>query len=151
MRHRLALAVLPLLLATAAYADDEDGNLVLTAESNAAAPELSEEARVFSGEEPANPLAPHPSFSARVDTAIKDARDFASFMGPETWAILIGGFALVGYAIRRSERVLNFDTERASRRTIPPEDRSAGSAPDASTPPHSDSDPAPSARRDPVE
>jgi hypothetical protein len=151
MRRCLALALLPLLLAGPAHADDEDGNLVLTAETNAAAPELSEEGRVFSGEEPENPLAPHPTLSARVDTAIQDAKDFASFMGPETWAILIGGFALVGYAIRRSERVLNFDTDAASRRKDRPEHRSAGSGPDASIPPHSDSDPAPSERRDQAE
>jgi hypothetical protein len=151
MRRCLALALLPLLLAGPAHADDEDGNLVLTAETNAAAPELSEEGRVFSGEEPENPLAPHPTLSARVDTAIQDAKDFASFMGPETWAILIGGFALVGYAIRRSERVLNFDTDAASRRKGRPEHRSAGSGPDASIPPYSGSDPAPSARRDQAE
>lgn len=151
MRRRIALALLPLLLAAPAYADGEDGNALVAAEGNAAAAELSEEGRVFAGEEPANPLAPHPTLSARMDTAIQDAKDFASIMGPETWALLIGGFALVGYAIRRSERVLNFDTERASRRTTPPEDRSAGSAPNASTPPHSDSDPAPSAPRAPVE
>jgi hypothetical protein len=151
MRRRFALALLPLLLAGAAHADGEDGNVLLAAQSNSATAELSEEGRVFTGEEPENPLAPHPTFSARVDTAIKDARDFASIMGPETWAILIGGFALVGYAIRRSERVLNFDTDAASRRKAPPEHHSAGSGPDASSPPHSDSDPAPSARPDRVE
>lgn len=151
MRHRIALALLPLLLAAPAYADGENGNVLVATEGNVAAAELSEEGRVFIGEEPENPLAPQPTLSARMDTAIQDAKDFASIMGPETWALLIGGFALVGYAIRRSERVLNFDTERASRRTTPPEDHSAGSAPNASTPPHSDSDPAPSAPRAPVE
>jgi hypothetical protein len=151
MRRRFALALLPLLLAGPAHADGEEGNALLTAETNSTAPELSEEGRVFTGEEPANPLAPHPTLSTRMDTAIQDAKDFASIMGPETWAILIGGFALIGLVIRRSERVLDFDTERATRRTNCPEDRPGDSAPDASTRPRSDSDPAPSARQDQAE
>jgi hypothetical protein len=151
MRRCFALVLLPLLLAGPAHADGEEGNALLTAQTNSTAPELSEEGRVFTGEEPANPLAPHPTLSTRMDTAIQDAKDFASIMGPETWAILIGGFALVGLVIRRSERVLDFDTERASRRTNPLEDQQEDSAPDASSPPHSGSGPAPSARRDQAE
>ena len=116
---------------------------------NSIQPELSEEGRIFTGQD-VKPLTPD-NFSTRMDGAIAGAKSFASFLGPEVWALLIAGFGLVGFVIRRTERVLNFDTEKTSRRTDRPEDRSAASTPDASTPPHSGSDPAPSARPDRVE
>jgi hypothetical protein len=116
---------------------------------NSIQPELSEEGRIFTGQD-IKPLTPD-NFSTRVDGAIAGAKSFASFLGPEIWALLIAGSGLVGFVIRRTERVLNFDTEKTSRRTDPPEDRSAGSARDASTRPHSGSDPAPSARPDQAE
>lgn len=127
-----------------------DGNVIALAD-NAGVPLPSEDALIFTGQD-VKPLTPDNSgFSADVKSVIADAKAISSIMGPTTWAILIGGFALVGFALRRSERVLHFDTEAASRRTDPPEDRSADSAPDASSRPHSGSDPALSARRDPVE
>ena len=54
--------------------------------------------------------------------------------------------------VRSSERVLRFEPRRdAIDRTDHPEDQKAASGPDASTRPHSGSDPAPSARRDQAE
>lgn len=126
----------------AATADPDD--LASIHYDNSIQPELSEEGRVFTGQD-VKPLTPD-NFSTRMDGAIAEARSFASFLEPEIWAVLIGGFALVGFVIRRSERVLKFDTEDASRRKAPPASTPAASDPDASTPPRSDSDPAPSAR-----
>ena len=152
MARAARLALLAALLAMPALAQNTEpgGNFIAVDDDNAAQPELSEEGRVYTGQE-TPPLTPD-NFATRMSDAIADAKAIASFMDPKIWAILIAGFGLVGFVIRRTEHVLKFDTEAgASRRTTPPEDRSAVSAPDASTPPHSDSDPAPSAPRAPVE
>ena len=121
---------------------------------NVALPSPSEETLIFTGRDE-KPLTPSKNgFSDGVASVVSGAKAFSSLLGPETWAILISGFGLVGFVVRRSERVLRFEPRRdddASRRTGRPEDASAGSAPDASTPPHSGSDPAPSAPQAPVE
>jgi hypothetical protein len=154
---RLGLtAALALFVASPGAAQEAGDNSIVAEEpgnapDNTIVPPPSEESLIFTGQD-VKPLTPDNSgFSAQVDSVIDNAKAISSIMGPTTWAILILGFGLVGYALRRSERVLKFDTEKASRRTDPPEHRSAGSGPDASTHPHSDSDPAPSARRDQAE
>jgi hypothetical protein len=151
IRHGPLAFLLALTAAVPAHAADavvaEDVSSIHY--DNSIQPELSEEGRIFTGQD-VKPLTPD-NFSTRMDDAIAGAKGFASILGPEIWAILIAGFGLVGFVIRRSERVLKFDTEDASRRTTPPADPPGDSAPDASTPPHSDSDPAPSARRDQAE
>ena len=143
----------------AAAADDVDnGSFVVeqadNAADNAIIPPPSEEALVFTGRDE-KPLTPSRNgFRGGVDSVVAGAKAFSSWMGPEVWIILIAGFGLVGFVLRRSERVLRFEPRRdtdVTDRTDRPEHRSAGSAPDASTPPRSDSDPAPSARPDPVE
>jgi hypothetical protein len=151
MNRALRLASLLALVMTAPLraADPVTEDVASIHYDNSIQPELSEEGRIFTGQD-VKPLTPD-NFSTRMDGAIEGAKSFASFLGPEIWALLIAGFGLVGFVIRRTERVLNFDTEKPSRRTDHPEHSKAGSGPDASNPPHSDSDPAPSARPDPVE
>ena len=144
----LACATASVGLATEAVAPD---NFAAENQSDVTLPTLSEEGRIFTGED-IRPLTPTDrSFSHRVESAIADAKSFASFMGPETWAMLIGGFALIGLAIRSSERVLHFDPDARARRKGRPETPMAASDPDASTPPRSGSARAPSVPPDPVE
>lgn len=141
------------LPAGAADGVDDESGFVLNESGNSAAPRPSEEALIFTGQDEA-PLTPSgDGFRDGVESVVSGAQAFSSWLGPETWAILIGGFALVGFAVRRSERVLRFEPRRdpVTDRTDHPEDRSAGSAPDASTPPHSGSDRAPSAPQAPTE
>jgi hypothetical protein len=158
--RRGALAALLLLTTPVIAAEDVDnGSFAAKADNgeadNSVVPTPSEETLIFTGQDE-KPLTPSRNgFREGVDSVVAGAKAFSSWMGPEVWITLIGGFALVGFVLRRSERVLRFEPRRddddASRRTDHPEYRSAGSGPDASTPPRSDSDPAPSARRDQAE
>ena len=150
-----ALAAACLLLTAPALAADDAGNGSFAAveADNAIIPPPSEEALVFTGQDE-KPLTPSRNgFRESVDDVVAGAKAFSSWMGPEIWIFLILGFGVVGFVVRRSERVLRFEPRRddAIDRTDRPEHRSAGSGPDASTPPRSDSDPAPSARPDRVE
>lgn len=152
-RHhlRLALAAACLSLGASAWsAEPVDEEFFTENEAVNVIPPPSEEALIFTGEK-VTPLTPSPTFSQRMDTVLAEAKTFTSFLSPTIWAILIAGFALVGFVVRKSERVLHFDPDAVSRRKARPEDASAGSAPDASTPPHSGTDPAPSAPRDQAE
>lgn len=153
MRFGIIVAACLCIAAPVVAADDADnGTFVAAEESNSAVPAPSEEALVFTGRDE-QPLTPaRNGFRQGVDDVVAGAQAISSYMGPEIWLILIGGFGLVGFVVRRSERVLRFEPRRdVIDRTDPPEHRSVASAPDASTPPHSDSDPAPSARRDQAE
>ena len=152
----VALAAALLLTATSAIATEDVDNGTFTVEQpdNAVISPPSEEALIFTGRDE-RPLTPSKNgFANSVDSVVSGAKAFSSLMGPETWIILIVGFGLVGFVVRRSERVLRFEPRRdddATRRTVHPEHRSAGSTQDASTPPHSGSDPAPSGRPDQAE
>jgi hypothetical protein len=151
MRFGVFAAACLFIAAPLVAADDVDnGSFVVTDEqSNSAVPAPSEEALIFTGQDE-KPLTPaRNGFREGVDNVVAGAKAFSSWMGPEIWLILIGGFGLVGFAVRRSERVLRFEPRREgpTDRTGHPEDQLAASAPDASTPPHSDNGPAPSARR----
>ena len=152
----VALAAALLMTATSANAaeDVDNGSFTVEQPDNAVIPPPSEEALIFTGRDE-RPLTPSKNgFADSVDSVVSGAKAFSSLMGPETWVILIVGFGLVGFVVRRSERVLRFEPRRdddATRQTVHPERRSAGSPPDASTPPHSGSDPAPSARPDQAE
>ncbi len=130
--------------------DNETGNFSIEQNQSSAVPPLSEEALVFTGRDE-KPLTPSRNgFRESVDNVVAGARAFSSWMGPETWAFLIVGFGVVGFVVRRSERVLRFEPRReaaAIDRTDHPEGHSAASDPDASSRPHSGSDPAPSARQ----
>jgi hypothetical protein len=132
--------------------DVDNSSFATDLAENATAPLPSEEALVFTGRDE-KPLTPSRNgFREGVDNVVAGARAFSSWLGPETWVFLILGFGVVGLVVRRSERVLRFEPQREPiDRTNPPEHRLAESGPDASTPPHSGSDPAPSARRDPIE
>lgn len=151
-------AAVGLLLAAPVTAADNGSFAVEQADANnvsAVVPPPSEEALIFTGQDE-KPLTPSRNgFREGVDSMVAGAKAFSSWLGPEVWIILIAGFGLVGFVVRRSERVLRFeprrDDEEITRRKDRPEHRSAESAPDASTPPHSGNDPAPSARQDPVE
>jgi hypothetical protein len=150
------IAAASLMLAQPALAADdvENGSFAIEQADNSAVPAPSEEALIFTGQDE-KPLTPSKNgFREGVDSVVAGARAFSSWMGPETWIFLILGFGLVGFVVRRSERVLRFEPRRdddATDRTDHPEHPPARSAPDASTPPHSGSDPAPSARPGPVE
>jgi hypothetical protein len=137
-----------------AAADDVDnGSFAVEQADNVIVAPPSEETLIFTGQDE-KPLTPSGNgFREGVDSVVAGAKAFSSWMGPEVWIILIAGFGLVGFVLRRSERVLRFEPRREDPidRTDRPEDRSVASGPDASTPPRSDSDPAPSARPDPVE
>ncbi len=155
MRFGVLAAACLMLCAPALAAEDADnGSFAAVEADNAIIPPPSEEALVFTGQDE-KPLTPSRNgFRESVDDVVAGAKAFSTWMGPETWIFLILGFGLVGFVVRRSERVLRFEPRRdedVSRRTDRPEHRSAGSGPDASTPPHSDSDPAPSARPDQAE
>lgn len=145
----LALCAVPL-----AAADNVDnGSFAAEQEGNSVLPPPSEEALVFTGQDE-KPLTPSRNgFRGGVDSVVAGARAFSSWMGPETWIFLILGFGVVGLVVRRSERVLRFEPRREDPidQTDHPEHRSAESVPDASSRLHSDSDPAPSARRDQAE
>ena len=153
-----AAALACLLLAPPVHATEVVDNGSVAAQDNVAdnaiAPPQSEEALVFTGRDE-KPLTPSKNgFADSVHNVVSGARAFSSLLGPETWLILIGGFGLVGFVVRRSERVLRFEPRRdedTTRRTDRPEHHSAESGPDASTPPHSGNDPAPSAPQAPVE
>lgn len=156
---RLGLVAAWLVVACPAIAaeDVDNGSFAAIAEpDNAIVPPPSEEALIFTGRDE-RPLTPSKNgFSEGVDSVVSGAKVFSTLMGPETWAILIGGFALVGFAVRRSERVLRFEPRRdaeetSSRRTVHPERSQAGSGRDVSIPPRSGSDPAPSAPPAPIE
>jgi hypothetical protein len=145
------IAAASLLFAQPARAADDVDNSSFAVEQaeNASVPAPSEETLVFTGQDE-KPLTPSKNgFREGVESVVASARAFSSWLGPETWIALIAGFGLVGFVVRRSERVLRFEPRRddpATDRRDRPEDRSA-----ASDPAHSDSDPAPSARRDPTE
>jgi hypothetical protein len=128
----------------ASFATDQADNSII--------PAPSEEALIFTGQDE-RPLTPSKNgFREGVDSVVAGAKAFSSWLGPETWIALIAGFGLVGFVVRRSERVLRFEPRRdAIDRIDPPERPTAASAPDASTPPHSDSDPAPSLPQAPTE
>ncbi len=148
-----ALAALLLCAAPALAAGEPDnGNFVVEEPTNSIVPAPSEEALVFTGQDE-KPLTPSRNgFRESVDEVVAGARAFSTWMGPETWIFLILGFGVVGFVVRRSERVLRFEPRRdVTDRTDHPEDRSAGSDPDASSRLHSGSDPAPSARPDQAE
>ncbi len=154
-----AFAALCLLVAgPVRAADDADNSDFTVVESdNAIIPPPSEEALVFTGQDEKPLTPPRNGFRGGIDNVVAGARAFSSWMGPETWMILIGGFALVGFAVRRSERVLRFEPNRENPRDDPidrtdhPEHPKVASGPDASSPLHSGSDPAPSARPDQAE
>ena len=138
--------------------DVDNGSFAVEQADNAAdnviVPPPSEETLIFTGQDE-KPLTPSRNgFREGVDSVVASAKAFSSWMGPDVWIILIAGFGLVGFVLRRSERVLRFEPRREEPpidRTDRPEHRSAGSGPDASTRPRSDSDPVPSAPQDPVE
>ncbi len=153
MRFGVFAAAGLLLCAPALAANDSDnGSFAAVEADNVIVPLPSEEALVFTGQDE-KPLTPSRNgFRESVDEVVAGARAFSTWMGPETWIFLILGFGVVGFVVRRSERVLRFEPRRdVTDRTDHPEDRSAGSDPDASSRPHSDSDPAPSARPDQAE
>ena len=159
MRFGVLAAACLFIAAPVMAADDVDnGSFVVehadNAADNAIMPPPSEETLIFTGQDE-KPLTPSRNgFRGGVDSVVAGAKAFSSWMGPEVWIILIAGFGLVGFVLRRSERVLRFEPRREEPpidRTGHPEDRSAGSVRDASTPPHSDSDPAPSAPQDQAE
>ncbi len=159
LRFGMLAAIGFLLVAPVTAADDVDNGsfAVEQADANqagAVVPPPSEETLIFTGQDE-KPLTPSRNgFRGGVDSVVAGAKAFSSWMGPEVWIILIAGFGLVGFVLRRSERVLRFEPRREEPpidRTGHPEDRSAGSVRDASTPPHSDSDPAPSAPQDQAE
>ena len=154
IRHG-AIAALLAVCACPAYAVEEiePGNFASEQPHNSAVPAPSEEALVFTGQDE-KPLTPSRNgFRGGVDSVVASAQAISSWLGPETWILLIVGFGIVGFVVRSSERVLRFEPRRddAIDRTDHPEHRSAGLGRDASTPPRSDSDPAPSARPDRVE
>ena len=153
IRHG-AIAALLAVCACPAYAVEEiePGNFSSEQPDNSAVPAPSEEALVFTGQDE-KPLTPSRNgFRGGVDSVVASAQAISSWLGPETWILLIVGFGVVGFVVRSSERVLRFEPRRdAIDRTDHPELAQVGSAPDASTPPHSGSDPAPSARPDRVE
>jgi hypothetical protein len=154
MRFGVTAAACLMLCAPALAVEDADnGSFAAVEAGNTVIPPPSEEALVFTGQDE-KPLTPSPNgFRESVDEVVAGAKAFSTWMGPETWIFLILGFGLVGFVVRRSERVLRFEPNRDDPidRTDHPEHRSAGSGPDASTPPHSDNDPAPSVRRDQAE
>ncbi len=154
-RAGIAAVALSLAMPVTAADDVDNGDFAVAEPQNGAAmPPPSEETLIFTGQDE-KPLTPSKNgFREGVDSVVAGARAFSSWLGPEVWVVLIAGFGLVGFVVRRSETVLRFEPRRGDepkRRTAPPEDRPAASAPDASTPPHSGSDPAPSAPPDPVE
>jgi hypothetical protein len=143
------LAVSPVLAAEEA----DNASFVVEPPDNGVIPAPSEEALVFTGQDE-KPLTPSRNgFREGVDSVVAGARTFSSWLGPETWAFLILGFGVVGFVVRRSERVLRFEPRRDDPidRTDHPEDQLADSGRDASIPPHSDNVPAPSARPDRAE
>ena len=154
--HRFgALAAALLWFANPAIAADDvdNGSFVVADADNRIVPPPSEEALIFTGQDE-KPLTPsRDGFRGGVDTVVSGAKAFSTWMGPETWIFLILGFGVVGLVVRRTERVLRFEPRRddVTDRTDHPEHRSAESGQDASTRPHSDNDPAPSARRDQAE
>lgn len=155
MRFGMFAAACLLIAAPVIAADEPDNASFAGIEvgDNAVVLSPSEEALVFTGQDQ-KPLTPaRNGFREGVDSVVSGARTFSSWLGPEIWITLIAGFGLLGYVLRRSERVLRFEPNRDDPidQTDHPEHRSAGSGPDASSPPHSDSDPAPSARRDQAE
>ena len=154
LRLRIIAAACLFICAPTFAADDVDnGSFAVVQADNAIIPPPSDEALVFTGQDE-KPLTPSRNgFREGVDDVVAGAKVFSTWMGPETWVFLILGFGLVGFVVRRSERVLRFEPRRddAIDQTDHPEHRSAGAGPDASNPPHSDSDPAPSARPDRVE
>lgn len=158
MRFGVLAAASLMLCAPAFAAEDADTGSFATVEAdNAIIPPPSEEALIFTGRDE-KPLTPSRNgFRESVDDVVAGAKAFSTWMGPETWIFLIVGFGLVGFVVRRSERVLWFEPNRDDPREDPidrtdhPEHRSAGSGPDASTRPHSGNDPAPYARQDQAE
>ena len=152
--RRGASAVILMLWACPALAveDVEPSNFTVETTGNSVVPPPSEEALVFTGRDE-KPLTPSRNgFREGVDNVVAGAQAISSWLGPETWMLLIVGFGVVGFVVRSSERVLRFEPRRDTiDRTDHPEDRTAASSPDASTRPHSGSDPAPSARRDQAE
>ncbi len=154
MRFGVFAAACLFIAAPVIAADDGDnGNFVVAEDANSVVPPPSEEALIFTGQDE-KPLTPaRNGFREGVDSVVSGAKTFSSWLGPEVWAIVIAGFGLIGFVLRRSERVLRFEPRREGPidQTVHPEHRSAGSGPDASTPPRSDNDPAPSAPRDPTE
>ena len=148
----LAAALLACAPSAIAANDVDNGSFAVIEANNATVPPPSEEALIFTGQDE-KPLTPsRDGFRGGVDSVVSGAKAFSTWMGPETWIFLILGFGVVGFVVRRSERVLRFEPRRdVTDQTNHPEHRSAGSGPDASTPPHSGSDPAPSARRDQAE
>ncbi len=150
IRRSAIVALLALYACPAVAVEDiEPGNFAVEQTQNSAVPAPSEEALVFTGQDE-KPLTPSRNgFRGGVDSVVAGAQAISSWLGPETWAFLIVGFGVVGFVVRSSERVLRFEPRRdVIDRTDHPEDRSAASGPDASSRPHSDSDRAPSARRD---
>ena len=148
----LATALVACAPPAMAAEDVDNGSFAGIEANNATVPPPSEEALIFTGQDE-KPLTPsQDGFRGGVDSVVSGAKAFSTWMGPETWIFLILGFGVVGFVVRRSERVLRFEPRRdVTDQTNHPEHRSAGSGPDASTPPHSGSDPAPSARRDQAE
>jgi hypothetical protein len=113
MRFGMFAAACLLIAVPVIAADDVDnGSFVVADNANNAMPTPSEEALIFTGQDE-KPLTPaRNGFRQGVDNVVAGARAFSTWMGPETWLILIGGFALVGFAVRRSERVLRFEPRR---------------------------------------
>ena len=113
MRFGVLAAACLFIAAPVVAADDADnGSFVVAEEANSVVPAPSEEALIFTGQDE-KPLTPaRNGFRESVDDVVAGARAFSSWMGPETWLILIGGFGLVGLVVRRSERVLRFEPRR---------------------------------------
>jgi hypothetical protein len=144
-----------LFIAAPVIAADDDldnGSFVVGDNANDVVPAPSEEALIFTGQDE-KPLTPaRNGFREGMNSVVSGARTFSSWMGPEVWVIVIAGFGLIGFVLRRSERVLRFEPRRDPiDQTDHPEHPTAGSGPDASTRPRSGSDPAPFARRDQAE
>ena len=127
LRLRALAAACLLLTAPALAAEDADnGSFAAVEVDNAIIPPPSEEALVFTGQDE-KPLTPSRNgFRESVDDVVAGAKAFSSWMGPETWVFLILGFGLVGFVVRRSERVLRFEPRRddAIDQTDHPEHRS---------------------------
>ena len=152
-----AFAAAWLLAATPVLAVENDDEVSFATEnvaSNAVVAPPSEEALIFTGRDE-RPLTPSKNgFAHDVGNMVSGAKAFSTWLGPETWIILIAGFGLVGFVLRRSERVLRFEPRRdgdVTRRKDLPEDLSAASDQDASSHPRSGSGRAPSAPPDQAE
>ena len=92
--------------------DVDNGSFAGIEANNATVPPPSEEALIFTGQDE-KPLTPSKNgFREGVDSVVAGARAFSSWIGPETWIFLILGFGLVGFVVRRSERVLRFEPRR---------------------------------------